>query len=128
LSILSEGSFVASTSANPIEILLGSQGGALQGIVRDSASQPVANATVAIVPDFARRLNSFLYKRAITNAAGTFSVRGLAPGDYHVFAWPSPPPPGAEEDGDFMIPFAGRGASMHVNSGTSTEIQLQVIR
>jgi hypothetical protein len=99
----------------------------VQGVVRDSTSQAVASATVVVVPDFAKRENSFLYKRATTDSAGRFKVSGLAPGDYQLFAWPSPPPQGAEEDPLFLTPFETRGTTARANSGVATEVSLRLI-
>jgi hypothetical protein len=68
---------------------------------RDRAGQPVKNGVVILVPEFARRKNSFFYKRTTTNDQGTFSLRGLAPGDYQLFALSSALPD-VEEDLDFF--------------------------
>jgi Carboxypeptidase regulatory-like domain len=126
-SILADGFFTAQSSQEGIEVQIGIQGGAIQGIVRDAMNQPAAGAAVVIVPDFAKRKNSFLYKRATANSEGQFSVRGLAPGDYQLFAWPSPPPQGAEEDPIFLGPFEGRGVTVRANAGLTTEASLRVI-
>jgi hypothetical protein len=128
LSLLSEGSFLAHPSQPPIEIQIGTQGAVVRGVVRDSMSQPVAGAAVIVVPDFARRKNSFLYTRATADAAGQFSIRGLAPGDYQLFAWPSPPLHGAEESPVFLGPFESRGVTVRANSGVTTETSLRVIQ
>jgi len=127
LSILSEGSFVVQPSHEPIEIQLEGQGGSVQGVVRDSIGNPVGNASVLLAPEFARRKNSFLYKRTTTNSAGQFSVRGLAPGDYQLFAWPSRPQ-GAEEDPAFLERFESRSTTIKANSGMTTEVDPRVIQ
>ena len=112
----------------PAFMAVGTQGAVIQGIVRDAAGQSVARAAVVLVPDFAKRKSSFLYKRTITNSAGQFSVRGLAPGDYQVFAWPSPPPQGAEEDPVFLEPVENRGTTVRATSGVTTEANVRVIQ
>lgn len=127
LSILSDGSFVVESSQEAIEIQLEEQGGVVQGVARDAAGQPVANASVLLAPDFAKRKNALLYKRTITNSAGQFSVRGLSPGDYQLFAWPSPAP-GAEEDPAFLEPFESRSTSVRAYAGVTTEADPRVIQ
>jgi hypothetical protein len=47
------------------------------------------NATVVLVPQESRRQNSALYKTAITDDKGTFTIRGAAPGTYTILAWQS---------------------------------------
>jgi hypothetical protein len=127
LSVLSEGSFVVQSSQDPIEIRLAGQGGSVQGVVRDGAGNPVANASVLLAPEFARRKNSFLYKRTTTNSAGQFRVRGLAPGDYQLFAWTSRPQ-GAEEDPAFLELFESRSTAVKASSGMITEVDPRVIQ
>src|SRR5688572_30439126 len=48
-SLLAEGSFVAGPGQAPIEIQIGTEGGVVQGVVRDSTSQAVASVTVVVV-------------------------------------------------------------------------------
>ena len=127
LSVFSDGSFVVQSSPEPIEIQVESQGGSVHGLVRDAAGQPVANASVLLAPDFVKRKSSLLYKRTITNSAGQFSVRGLAPGDYQLFAWPSALQ-GAEEDPAFLEPFESRSTTVRANAGLTTEADLRVIQ
>jgi hypothetical protein len=125
LSILNEGSFVASSSADNMEIHVAGRGGIVKGFVR-SGADPVAKATVVLLPDWPRRTSVF-YKRTTTNADGSFNLQGVAPGDYQLFAWPKAPAVGAEEDPIFMMPYAGRGASVRAVRGLTVEAQLRLI-
>jgi len=74
-------------SRDRIEIVLGTNVGALEGIVTDKDRRPLANTTVAIVPDAALRQRFDLYKSATTDESGRFRLEGIAPADYLIFAW-----------------------------------------
>jgi hypothetical protein len=74
-------------SSDRIEIVLGTNVGAVEGIVTDRDRRPLANTTVAIVPDAAIRQRVDLYKSATTHESGRFRVEGIAPADYLIFAW-----------------------------------------
>jgi len=74
-------------SSDRIEIVLGTNVGAVEGIVTDRDRRPLANTTVAIVPDAAIRQRVDLYKSATTDESGRFRVEGIAPADYLIFAW-----------------------------------------
>jgi Carboxypeptidase regulatory-like domain len=74
-------------SSDRIEIVLGTNVGAVEGIVTDRDRRPLANTTVAIVPDAAIRQRVDLYKSATTHQSGRFRVEGIAPADYLIFAW-----------------------------------------
>ena len=53
----------------------------------DANRQPVTNATVVIVPDAAHLQRMDLYKNVSTDESGRFQLKGIAPGEYSVFAW-----------------------------------------
>jgi hypothetical protein len=127
-SIFNEGSFIASASQDSLEVYIGSSGGTVKGVVRDTAGQSVPAASVVVVPDFSLRQNALLYKRITADARGQFVVRGLAPGDYQLFAWLSPPPQGAEEDPIFLGPFESRSVRVRAASGVTTETNLRLIQ
>jgi hypothetical protein len=126
-SILADGSFVASPTQDAFEIQIATPGGIVRGTVRDASGKPT-EAAVAAVPDFARRRNSAFYKRTTTDPKGQFTIEGLAPGEYQLFAWPAPPPPRAEEDPAFLGLFERRSTRVSATVGIPTETNLQLIQ
>jgi hypothetical protein len=127
-SIFNDGSFIASASQDSMEVHIASSGGSVRGLVRDAAGQSIPAASVVVVPDFSLRQNALLYKRATADARGQFVIRGLAPGDYQLFAWPSPPPDGAEENPVFLGPFESRSVRVRATAGVTTETNLRLIQ
>jgi hypothetical protein len=126
-SIYREGLFVTNPSEGAIEIHVDARGGTVTGSVRDALNQPAKQVSVVVVPEAPRRANSLLYKRTTTDANGAFSIQGVAPGDYHLFAWPSAPPTGAEEDDRFLLPYEGRGVLVRVTPSGKTDTQLRLL-
>lgn len=61
-----------------VEIVLNPNGGLLTG-----TTSP--NAQVALVPT--QRERHELYREAISDREGRFTIRGIAPGEYSIFAW-----------------------------------------
>jgi hypothetical protein len=51
----------------------------------------------------------------------------MAPGDYHLFAWTTTPPQGAEEDARFLLPYEGKGVLVRVTPSGKTEAQLRLL-
>ena len=74
-------------STDRIEIILGTSGGALEGIVTDKERRPVVDTAVALVPDVPHGQRTDLYRNVITDESGRFRLQGIAPGNYLVFAW-----------------------------------------
>jgi hypothetical protein len=125
-SVLNDGFIWSNPSAGLIEVRVSPRGGSVQGIVRDTTQQPVKQATVILVPDLARRNNSLLYMRVLTDNGGRFGLRGVAPGEYKLFAVQEAPPFGAEADSEFIATHESRGLAVTVAPGTPVEIQLSL--
>ena len=61
-----------------------------------------------MVPAPQRRQNLAWYKTATSNAVGRFSISGLAPGEYKLFAWERSPET-AYMDSAFLAKYEERG-------------------
>jgi hypothetical protein len=118
--------FVLDSSASPVEIVVDPNGVTVQGTVLNVDGKPAANATVALVPPPSRRQNMLLYKNITTTELGAFTLRGVAPGTYTIYAWESVPP-GAWQNAEFLAKHEGRGRPISVNSGAVSEVQLNII-
>lgn len=121
---------IASIDANPsaggVEIEIRTQGGIIQGTVRDTSNQ-LSQATVVLVPDLGLRRNLDLYRRTLANADGEFSLRGIAPGRYQIFAL-SETPEGPVDDPAFIGQYEGRMRTIMTSQGATTQTSLRILR
>jgi hypothetical protein len=69
-----------------MEVLISRNVGQVDGVIVDERMQPVPGVQAVLIPD-GNRSRTDLYKTATTDQAGRFTVRGVAPGDYKLFAW-----------------------------------------
>jgi hypothetical protein len=77
------------TTAPPIEIRVSSTGATVEGAVMD-ADKPALGAVVAVLPHpFDPAQPMMMRKTATTDQNGRFSLKGVAPGEYRVYAWDS---------------------------------------
>jgi Carboxypeptidase regulatory-like domain len=127
MSVFNAGFDVRSGENDPIQVLVGSGAGTVGGVVQDGPVKVVAGATVALVPEAARRGNLALYVSAVTDAAGRFVMRGVPPGDYKLFAWESVRP-FAYQNGAFIAKNENRGRVVHVGQGNTVNAELTIIR
>ena len=112
---------------SPLEIVIGTNGGTLDGAVVSDREEAVANVNVAVVPDAPYRGRADLYKTGTTDASGHFHILGIAPGNYRVFsfddvggyAW---------QDPEFIRVYEGRGRPIHVAENSKQNLQLTLIR
>jgi len=122
------GMHIAGPVQNPIQIVIGTDGGNISGSVLSSVSATLPNAVVALVPDaFDLRNRSDLYRSATTDAQGNFRLASVAPGTYKLFAWEW-----AEQDAwqnpEFIRPIENTGKSITRETSTKQDnVQLNAI-
>ena len=97
-------------------VVLSANGGTLKGTTRNENGVSPGGAQVLAIPiSGARRM-----KMAVTDQSGRYEIKGLAPGDYRVFAFEDIEP-GAAEDVDFMKKFVEKSSKVTIRAqGTET--------
>jgi protocatechuate 3,4-dioxygenase beta subunit len=108
-----------------LEVVLSPNGGRIDGRVLKE-DKPFSGATVVLVPEEGRRKEERLYESTSTDQDGQFSIRGITPGDYTLFAWESVEQ-GAYQDPEFLRPYKDRGKPIHVDEGNKLNSQLDLI-
>jgi hypothetical protein len=112
------------SAAGRLEILLGAGAGEVSGRVLDDKMEPVRSGEVALVPSESRDRVELFKRTTVSN--GEFRIRGVAPGDYKVFAWQ-----GIEEnaffDTDVLKKFENRGFLVHVGELSRETVNLRLI-
>jgi hypothetical protein len=108
-----------------IEIVLSPDGGRVSGTVMKEQS-PVSGAWVVLVPDPPHRDREEMYTTVTTDTNGRFSMVGLPPGDYKLFAWELLQGKNYR-DPDFFSAFEDRAAPVHTQEGQQQTVQLDVI-
>ena len=126
MSVFDSGFDITSATPDPLEILISSGAGVVDGIVEDGPTKIVPGAVVALVPESKRFENRTLFARTTSDASGRFVFRGVAPGDYRLFAWESTPP-NAYQSAGFIRKYESRARVVHVGQGGSATAQLTII-
>jgi protocatechuate 3,4-dioxygenase beta subunit len=98
----------------------------IEGSVQDDKQQPVGSATVVLIPDGDRREHQRYYKMSNTDQNGQFSLKGLIPGEYRVYAFDELEA-GAYMDPDFMRPFESRGERVSLKENGRENLQVKLI-
>jgi len=76
---------VGSDAVDSIEVVIGTDGASIQGTVEGTTRD---GGQVILVPDQTRWQNASLFKRVnLFDGFGTFTLRGIAPGDYRLLAF-----------------------------------------
>src|SRR5262245_30318673 len=126
IDIMSEGLRLDRQPTGPLDILISTNTGIVDGTVRNDKQETSVNVTVVLIPDAVRRGRFDLYRTTSTDATGHFHLEGVAPGDYQVFSWENVEN-GAWQDPDFIRQFEDRGKPIRINEGGISNIELRVI-
>ena len=108
-----------------LEIVVSSNGASVDGAITKD-QQPFPGATVTLVPDPPHRGERRLFKYTSTDQTGHFTLQGISPGDYKVFAWEKIEP-GAYTSTEFLQPYENLGESVHITEGSKNSAQVDLI-
>lgn len=114
-------------AADALEIVLSLAAAQLQGVVFTADTKGAQGSTVVLVPDESRRNRTSLYRTATTDHMGRFSMQGVPPGDYKIFAWDDIDN-GIWYEPDFMRAQESNGQTLKLSESARETLQLKLIR
>jgi hypothetical protein len=109
-----------------LTITLGADAAQIEGIVSNEKSEPGDGATITLVPTGAHRSRAF-HKSTVADSGGHFTIRGIAPGSYKLFAWDKVDTNAVIFDPDFLRPYEAIGQAVEFGSNDKKVIELKVI-
>ena len=122
--VLDSGIDAARGAAGALEVVL-SSGGQVEGVVLNAEDQPATGAAVVLVPE--TRSLWRLYKENTTDQYGRYHIKGIAPGNYKLFAWEDVEN-GAYEDPEFLKGFEALGEECRHSRGRPREQAVETDR
>lgn len=113
-----------SAAPNSLNVVIGTNGGRLEGSIENGNGNPVNGLSIALVPTVpGGRMD--LFKSAMTQSSGKFSINGIAPGDYRVIASDNPDPL-YWADPDVLRKYNDRSQLVHITEGGTGGVELQI--
>ena len=123
---ISDSGLTVSGGTIAMDLVVSANGGIVEGVVVDQKGEPLANAIVVAVPESRLRSHIDRYRKSVADQSGRFSLRGVRPGDYTLFAWETVDGE-AYYNPDFLKAFEEHGISLHLDEGSRKSLQLQSV-
>ncbi|HEY2572958.1 MAG TPA: hypothetical protein VGH65_02775, partial [Verrucomicrobiaceae bacterium] len=119
---------IGSQAAGPLDVIVKTDGGTIDGSVFGTDRKPVASGIVVVlIPPESRRQNPALYKSVRTDAQGHFVMNAVPPGAYSLFSWETVKP-GAYQNADFLRQYEGRGTPVTITAGSKGSAEVTLIK
>lgn len=112
--------------AGPLVIAVSARAGQIEGVVLDAKQQPMAGASVVLVPAPKLRDRQDAYREITSDQYGRFLLKTIEPGDYKLFAWEDLEP-GEYMDPEFLKPVEERGFAIRIHEGSRETAELTAI-
>src|SRR5262249_13619370 len=108
-----------------LEIVLSQNPGQVDGVVVGADLKPVSGVQAVLVPErLQNRLD--LYRTAVTNQDGRFTIRGLPPGDYRLLAWEDIEP-FAYFDPEVLRQYEALGKAIRIQESSKETAEVRII-
>src|SRR5207247_4556460 len=116
------------SALSPAELTITlAEGTRVQGKVVDQIQGPVPNACVYLVPRNSGAVQSHFARSVQTEQSGAFDIRGVAPGEYTLFAVPQFVI-GSAQDPEFIRDYEGRGTMITASRDVHAALTLMVLQ
>jgi len=116
---------ISAAPSEGLEVVLGSDTAHVEGTIVDSGHKPVTGVQVVLIPARERERRD-LYRTAITDQRGRFTLLPTVPGEYKLFAW--------EDfegftymDPDFLRKYEELGTPVNVAPSGASDVEVKLI-
>ena len=123
-NVLLEGLDTRPATLDPLEVTIAFTSAQVEGVVLNLDDKPARDTQVVLIPNTDRALRTELFLNVTTNPDGRFTLRGVAPGNYKLFAWDEIEPY-QYFDAAFMELYESRGTPVHVELNANVNVSLR---
>lgn len=114
-------------SVSGLEVILAKGAVTIEGSVSSAGSQPLPQAVIALVPPEEKRTQWSLFRSAMADQAGKFSLRNIPPGQYTLLAFNPGEDPTVVQNPEYLKQVGSKGTGIKVGENSRESVQLKVI-
>jgi hypothetical protein len=119
--VLDSGLDLSAGMSGLVQITLGSGSGQISGTVQDAKQQAAPGSIVTLLPDPMREGRNDLYRMTTADQNGQFTLRGIPPGEYRLFAWEDVEP-GSYMDPEFLKPHESKAQKISIKAKSQQQV------
>ena len=108
----------------PLQVTIATNGGRIEGTIVDNDGHVLKGIEAVLVPE--KRTRQDLYKTAVSDMSGQFTLQGIQPGSYKLFAWRDIEA-NAYRVANILRPFESRGQAVDIKDSTSVKVRVSAI-
>jgi hypothetical protein len=124
--VLEAGLDLNAGSPGPLQVTLGVGTGSVSGTVQDANQKPVSASMVQLIPDPMKEERYDLYRVVSSDQNGQFTMQGIPPGEYKVFALDDVEP-GSSTDPEFLKTHDSKTTKVTVKENSQQSVSLTQI-
>jgi len=109
-----------------LDLVASANGAAVDGLVADAKGSAIADAVIVAVPAVRLRARTDRYLKTVTDQSGRFTLHGIPPGEYTLFAWENVEGE-AYYDPEFLKKYDGQGMALRLSEGERKSVQVPAI-
>ena len=124
--VLDTGLDLSSGVSGPVQITLGSGSGQISGKVQDAKQQAAPGSLVTLLPNPMKEERNDLYRITTTDQNGQFTLQGVPPGEYRLYAWEDIEP-GIYMDPEFLKPHESKAQKITIKANGQEQVSIAQI-
>ena len=124
--VLDSGLDLSAGVSGSVQITLGSGSGQISGTVQDAKQQAAPGSMVTLLPNPMKEDRNDLYRMTTTDQNGQFTLQGIPPGEYRLFAWEDVEP-GSYMDPEFLKPHESKAQKITIKANSQQQVSVAQI-
>jgi len=124
VDVLQSGLSISGPVGAPLDVVLSLNSGEIDGIIVNREGKTVSGIQAVLIPDQRNRRD--LYKTTNTDQNGHFTMKGVAPGGYRLFAWEDLEP-FAYNDPEILRRYEQAGAEVKISESSKATLEVRMI-
>jgi hypothetical protein len=124
VDVLQSGLSISGPVGAPLDVVISPNSGEIDGVIVNRDNKPVSGIQAVLIPDQRNRRD--LYKRESSDQNGHFTMKGVPPAGYRLFAWEDLEP-FAYNDPEILRRYEQAGTEVKVSESSKATLEVKMI-